>query len=160
MRNANCRQRGYDVLKKVLAGAAVGTIALVSCSTMAGASNASKAEAWAKQNHAGPIGQKVVQDAGAYVKGANASSSKKIIAACKALQRDVPAAQHLPPIPVPSFESFWSKGLADLSKGANSCLAAYTAKDENQIGHAKTLAEKGANQVNAGVEALQQLSNL
>jgi hypothetical protein len=155
MRSAT--QRRVDVLKRVLIGAAVGTISLVSFSTMAGASNASKATAWAKQNHATPILQKIAGDVSAISKDAN--HTQKLVAACNALTRDVPQAQHLPAIPVASFESLWSRGLADLSKGAHSCLAAFTATDENQLGRAKSLGNKSDQQLNAGLALIGQLGS-
>jgi hypothetical protein len=148
-----------DVLKRALIGATVGAISLVSFSTVAGASDKSQANAWAKQDNAEAILRKVSLDAVAFVKAGDAANRKKIIASCNSLSRDVPTAQHLPPIPVASFESLWSRSLADLSKGASTCLAAYTARDENQLGRAKSLAEKGARQVNAGIALLEKLSN-
>lgn len=147
------------MLQRVLIGVSVGAISLVSFGTVAGASNTSEMNAWAKQSNAGPIMRKVVQDAGAFVKAADAASHNKLLSACKNLSRDVPAAKRLPTIPVKSFQSLVSRSLTDLSNGATTCLAAFTASDEEQTSRAKSLAEKGARQVNAGIGLLQKFAN-
>ena len=151
-------REGNQVLKRAGIGATIAAVALASLSTGAGASNRSQASAWANRNNAGPIARKVVQDADSYVNAANAASTNKLLKACHNLSRDLPAAQDLPRIPVASFESLWSRGLADLSKGASQCLAAYTARDEQRPSRARSLAEASAHSVNAGVSLLQKLS--
>jgi len=104
------------VLKRASIGACVVSISILSFGGMAGASAKSQATEWAKQNKG--VAAKIRHDLQNFTTAADNGNLKKLEASCSQLGNDVSSAQKLPPIPVKSLETLWSRALSDFATAA------------------------------------------
>jgi hypothetical protein len=144
------------VLKRASIGACVVSISILSFGGMAGASAKSQAMEWAKQN--GGAAVRIHHDLQSFTTAAEDSNLKDLELSCSQLSGDVSSAQNLPPIPVKSLESLWSRALRDFAIGADDCRTASNQRNENELSKARTSANQASSELNNGVTLYNRLS--
>jgi len=144
------------VLKRASIGACVVSISILSFGGMAGASAKSQATEWAKQNKG--VAAKIRHDLQNFTTAADNGNLKKLEASCSQLGNDVSSAQKLPPIPVKSLETLWSRALSDFAIGANGCRSAANERNEKELSKARTSGNQASSELNSGVTLYNRLS--
>jgi hypothetical protein len=144
------------VLKRASIGACVVSISILSFGGMAGASAKTQATEWAKQNKGAAA--RIRHDLQSFTTAADNGNLKKLEASCGQLGSDVSSAQKLPPIPVKSLESLWSRALSDFAIGADDCRTASNERNENELSKARASGNRASSELNSGVTLYNRLS--